>query len=174
MPRALKVYRTAIGFHDAYVAAPSKKAALAAWGAKKDLFAIGSAEVVTDPALTAAPLAAPGTVVTRSRGDLSQQLAAAGPARTRSAAARKPPPRARKPKPPPSRDRLDEAESALAAFENETEAELAALRRREEALAEERRKLERKHGIEAAKLERQLAQERRRYEQAMDRWRRSG
>jgi hypothetical protein len=27
----LKVFRTPIGFHDAYVAAPSKKAALAAW-----------------------------------------------------------------------------------------------------------------------------------------------
>jgi len=30
MPRALKVFRTAIGFHDAYVAAPTMKAALAA------------------------------------------------------------------------------------------------------------------------------------------------
>lgn len=34
MPRKqkLKVYRTPIGFHDAYVAAPSQKAALKAWG----------------------------------------------------------------------------------------------------------------------------------------------
>ena len=31
MPK-LKVYRTPIGFHDAYVAAPSQKAALDAWG----------------------------------------------------------------------------------------------------------------------------------------------
>lgn len=30
--RKLKVYRTPIGFHDAYVAAPSQKAALEAWG----------------------------------------------------------------------------------------------------------------------------------------------
>ena len=30
----LKVFRTSIGFHDAYVAAPSRKAALEAWGAR--------------------------------------------------------------------------------------------------------------------------------------------
>lgn len=34
----LKVYRTPIGFHDTYVAAPSQKAALAAWGSGHDLF----------------------------------------------------------------------------------------------------------------------------------------
>lgn len=45
--RKLKVFRTSIGFHDAYVSAPSRKAALEAWGAGKDLFAIGSAELVT-------------------------------------------------------------------------------------------------------------------------------
>ncbi len=33
MARKLKVFRTPAGFHDAYVAAPSRKAALAAWGA---------------------------------------------------------------------------------------------------------------------------------------------
>lgn len=31
----LRLYQTALGFHDAYVAAPSKKAALEAWGTKK-------------------------------------------------------------------------------------------------------------------------------------------
>jgi hypothetical protein len=37
MPRAakLKVFRTPIGFHDAYVAAPSQKAALEAWEATR-------------------------------------------------------------------------------------------------------------------------------------------
>jgi len=57
MPRALKVFRTAIGFHDAYVAAPTMKAALAAWGAERNLFASGRAERVTDPKLTRAALA---------------------------------------------------------------------------------------------------------------------
>ena len=76
MPRALKVFRTPIGFHDAYVAVPTKKAALAAWGSTRDLFARGIAELVTDPALTAEPLAAPGTVIKRSRGTTAEQIAA--------------------------------------------------------------------------------------------------
>jgi hypothetical protein len=41
MARKLKVFCTAIGFHDAYVAAPSMKAALEAWGADVSLFAAG-------------------------------------------------------------------------------------------------------------------------------------
>ena len=57
MPRKLKVFRTPIGFHDAYVATPTKKAALEAWGTDANLFARGTAEEVTDPKLTAAPLA---------------------------------------------------------------------------------------------------------------------
>ena len=60
MPRKLKVFRTSTGFHDAYVAAPSRKAALAAWGADADLFARGVAEQVTDPKLMAQPLERPG------------------------------------------------------------------------------------------------------------------
>src|SRR3546814_12633677 len=65
-----------IGFHDAYVAAPSQKAALEAWGADANLFARGVAEVVTDPALTAEPLAHPGTVIKRPRGSMAEHLAA--------------------------------------------------------------------------------------------------
>ena len=63
MARALKVYRTPIGFHDAYVAAPSRKAALEAWGSDHDLFATGAAELVTDPELTREPLEKPGSVI---------------------------------------------------------------------------------------------------------------
>jgi hypothetical protein len=33
MPRKQKVFRTSTGFHDAYVAAPSRKKALEAWSA---------------------------------------------------------------------------------------------------------------------------------------------
>jgi hypothetical protein len=77
--RKLKVFRTAVGFHDAYVAAPSRKAALAAWGTGKDLFARGAAEEVTDPALTAAPLRQPGEVISILRGTAADQLAALGP-----------------------------------------------------------------------------------------------
>jgi len=64
----LKVYRTPIGFHDAYVAAPSQKAALEAWGSDANLFAHGLAEVVTDEALTREPLEHPGKIIKRLRG----------------------------------------------------------------------------------------------------------
>ena len=63
----LKVFKTPAGFHDAYVAAPSQKAALAAWGSTANLFARGLAEVVTDPALTRDPLAHPGEVIRVAR-----------------------------------------------------------------------------------------------------------
>jgi hypothetical protein len=74
--RKLKVFRTPIGFHDAYVAAPSQKAALQAWGAETDLFSNGSAELVTDPKLTKAPLDRPATVIRVPRGTKRQHLAA--------------------------------------------------------------------------------------------------
>ena len=74
----LKVYRTPIGFHDAYVAATSQKAALKAWGADADLFARGAAEVVTDPGLIDAPLAHPGEVIRVLRGTEAQHIKALG------------------------------------------------------------------------------------------------
>lgn len=131
----LKVYRTPIGFHDAYVAAPSKKAALRAWGSAKDLFARGSAELVTDPELTSAPLADPGTVIKRSRGTAAEQIAALPPDKPRpakTAAPDEPPPRSQaksaksgkpapkakpapKPEPRPDRGALDQADADLGA-----------------------------------------------------------
>src|SRR6187455_2928850 len=107
----LKVFRTPIGFHDAYVAAPSRKAALAAWGSDADLFARGVAEEVTDSKLAKEPLAHPGEVIRLSRGDLPAHLKAL-PKRKR-AKAEPPEPKAkpRKPKPPPKRDKVDAAEA---------------------------------------------------------------
>ena len=83
----LKVFRTPTGFHDAYVAAPSQKAALKAWGSEHDLFARGIAEKVDDPELMREPLSQPGVVVRRLRGTMSEQIAAlpnGKPARKRS------------------------------------------------------------------------------------------
>ena len=71
----LKVFRTPIGFHDAYVAAPSRKAALEAWGADSNIFAQGIAEEVTDPKLMEEPLADPGTVIRRVRGSADEHFA---------------------------------------------------------------------------------------------------
>jgi len=76
--KKLKVFRTPIGFHDAYVAAPSRKAALEAWGSDGDLFAQGLAEVVTDPKLTKKALARPGEVIRTLRGTEAEQLRALG------------------------------------------------------------------------------------------------
>ncbi|MBA2935946.1 hypothetical protein HZF05_17845 [Sphingomonas sp. CGMCC 1.13654] len=84
----LKVYRTTIGFHDAYVAAPSQKAALKAWGVDVDLFARGVAEAVDDEKLSEAPLKDPGTVVRVPRGSSEEHMAAlpkAKPARRKAA-----------------------------------------------------------------------------------------
>ncbi|NKJ02051.1 hypothetical protein [Novosphingobium sp. SG707] len=74
--RALKVFRTSAGFEDTYIAAPSQKAALEAWGARRNLFAQGVAELVTDPELAKAALARPGQVLRVPRGTTAEHLAA--------------------------------------------------------------------------------------------------
>lgn len=80
MPK-LKVFRTPAGFHDAYVAALSQKAALKAWGSDADLFARGIADKVTDPKLMKEPLAKPGVVIKVSRGSAGDHLETAEPKR---------------------------------------------------------------------------------------------
>jgi hypothetical protein len=196
MPRQLKVYRTPIGFHDAYVAAPSQKAALEAWGSDANLFARGVAELVTDPALTREPLASPGTVVRRLRGSADDHFAALprtraerprqaeppaddAPARPASRAAKAKPtpaasPRAKappSPKPRPSRAKLDAAEEALDAIDRRHREELAAMRRREEALAKDRRAIEQRQAREVEQLNRARARAREKYHEAIARWR---
>lgn len=181
----LKVYRTPIGFHDAYVAAPSQKAALQAWGSDRDLFARGIAEVVTDPGLAAEALARPGVVIKRSRGTAAEQIAALPPTPARRArpeapadegerprgtpkGAPAPPP---KPKPKPDRTALREAEDALAEAQARHRSEDRALRAEEAALAKRRRAMEREQADERDRLDaaRQAAADA--YERAMQRWR---
>lgn len=126
MPK-LKVFRTAIGFHDAYVAVPSMKAALEAWGAGSNLFAQGLAEAVTDPALSEVALAKPGQVIKVARGSDAQHLAALGSAPERSKT------KTVKPKPRPSRAALDAAEKRLAALEKRHAKARAALEAKQKA-----------------------------------------
>ena len=190
----LKVYRTVAGFHDAYVAAPSQKAALEAWGSDRDLFARGIAEQVTDPALTAEPLTAPGTVVKRSRGTTAEQIAALpdpqpdtperdvstgkargkspspGSAGAKSKSPPKPPPRA-KPDPKPSGTALDAAEETLAAVKADYAGRERALAAREAALTRERRAFDRDRAaaLDAAQTVRDDAQAR--YDAALRAWR---
>lgn len=68
MPRALKVFKTHIGFHDLVVAAPSMKAAAEAWGAHPRLFAQGFAAVTDEPEAVRAALEQPGVVLRRPHG----------------------------------------------------------------------------------------------------------
>jgi hypothetical protein len=181
-PRAprLKVFRTAIGFHDAYVAAPSRKAALAAWGTDKDLFARGAAEEVTDPALAAEPLGTPGTVVRRLRSAPDEPVPARRKAKSRPPVAPKdrpagkpaapPPP----PPPRPSSKALEEARRALEDTRQRHENEQRELAARERELASERRATEERQGKELRLLARRLKEAEQDYQARLARWRQQG
>ena len=171
MARKLKVFRTPAGFHDAYVAAPSRKAALAAWGADADLFARGVAEEVTDPKLMEEPLARPGEVVKRSRGTAAEQLAAA-PAMVRKAtrAAKKDAAPAGRP-PRPSRAALDAAEEAVADAERRHGRERREIAARIEQLERERAALVTSQEAEAAELEAKREKAEAAYRKAVAAWR---
>jgi hypothetical protein len=170
----LKVFRTPIGFHDAYVAATSRKAALVAWGADRDLFARGVAEEVTEASLMKAPLAAPGEVIRVSRGTVAEQLAALPDARPK--AAKKGGETASKAqdqsKPKPSRRPLDKAEQALAKAKARHEAEGHALAEAEAALERRRRDLRRAQAAELRTLEDARGSAEAAYKDALAKWRR--
>ncbi|UWU89036.1 cell envelope biogenesis protein TolA [Bradyrhizobium sp. CB1015] len=68
MPKKLKTYQTSLGFYDQAIAAPSMKAALAAWGASSNLFHQGVAKETDDPDVVAATMAKPGVVLRRPVG----------------------------------------------------------------------------------------------------------
>jgi colicin import membrane protein len=59
---------TSLGFFDLAIAAPSMKAALAAWGAQSNLFHQGVANQTNDPEVIAATMAHPGIVLRRRVG----------------------------------------------------------------------------------------------------------
>ncbi|MBP6878535.1 MAG: hypothetical protein KBC34_10970 [Phenylobacterium sp.] len=61
----LKVFVTSDGFTDYVVAATSRARALAAWGARQDLFQTGGARETDDPDLVSAASAQPGLVLRR-------------------------------------------------------------------------------------------------------------
>jgi hypothetical protein len=66
MPR--KVFQAHLGFYDSIIAAPSRVSALAAWGAKTDLFRMGLAWLAKDPKAIIAAMASPGVVLRRAAG----------------------------------------------------------------------------------------------------------
>nr|WP_047170031.1 hypothetical protein [Sphingomonas sp. Y57] len=168
MARKLKVFRTAIGFHDAYIAAPSRKAALEAWGSDHDLFATGAAELVTDPELSREPLEKPGTVVKRVRGTADEHLASIAKDRPKRGRAAAPP---RPVAPRPNRTAVEKAEAALAKAEAQRRDELEEIVRDIERLSRRKRELEAKHRQSIDRLTRILDERRADYDDRLARWR---
>lgn len=174
----LKVYRTAVGFRDAYVAASSQAAALRAWGTEKNLFSRGMAEVVTDPALMEEPLSKPGDVVYRTRGSLKEQVAALGnlprqKARNearRDDASAPPQPPIKRPRPKPSRAKLDAAERAIGALEEQRAQAEAEMRQRESALAAQRATMEARFTKVIDRLKASERKAREAYDEALREW----
>lgn len=175
----LKVFRTPIGFHDAYVAAPSQKAALEAWGSGTNLFAAGAAELVTDPKLTREALARPGEVIRVVRGSVDEHVRALGKVKKRAKDGPTPDPsperegrkaerKARGPR--PSSAAVDRAEKALERAEGRQRAELEKLKAEQQAIERRRRELERKHRTERDDLRRAVDEARERYRAAMEAW----
>lgn len=164
----LKVFRMTVGFHDAFVAAPTKKAAAEAWGTDMRVFAHKEAELVTDPILTRAPLANPGKVIKRLRGTASEQLAALD-VETRSERPAKPD-KPQRPKSRPSGAALAKAEAALAEAEARQRAERDQIGARESALRRERQAMAAKHARELDRLAARKEKARESYEEALRRW----
>ena len=178
--RKFKVFRTPIGFHDAYVAAPSRTAALEAWGADSNIFAQGIAEEVTDPALMEEPLARPGEVIRRARGSAEEHVAAADsqrPAKKEGGSRIKenrpslrPSPAKRERRKKPSREELDAAEEALEKAERKQRKAFGRIDEQIQKLERERRDLQRKHERERDELADEVERARSAYRRAMRDW----
>src|SRR5215218_6146364 len=103
MPRKLKTYQTSQGFYDLAIAAPSMKAALAAWGTSRNLFHQGFAKESDDSEVIAAAMAKPGVVLQRPVGSDKPflehaELPTAASLDAYSRGSKAPPKRARAPK----------------------------------------------------------------------------
>lgn len=148
-PRKLKVFRTQIGFHELAVATGSRAAALRAFGARQDLFALGLAAETDEADVVAAATARPDVVLRRPVGsDLPfgqdgarPRIADVDPGgvdpEPGAAAAVKEKPA----KPRPDRTRLDAAEERLATLDREHEAAATETAAALEKLAAEERRI---------------------------------
>jgi hypothetical protein len=156
--RKLKVFQAQFGFYDTVVAAPSRAAALRAWGMRQDLFASGEATETTDAAAIAAATAQPETPLRRAVGStdrftLEPTNLPKVPDAPKKATA-KPEPKAKPAKaarPPADRSKLDAAESALGALDERRKREEADFRREAEDL-ETRRAAAQAAYVEARKV----------------------
>lgn len=157
MPR-LKVFCASSGFHDAIVAAPSRPAALKAWGARTDLFSMGVAKEISDPSIKKKALARPGEVIRLKRGGGRDEAPA--PKRKARPARQK----------PPSRAKLAAAEKKLAEIENRQAQEAEAIERELAALEDKRDKLAKRHAKARRDAEARFEEAREAYQAALDDW----
>ena len=146
MPR-LKVFCTTSGFHDHVVAAPSRPAALKAWGAKTDLFSMGVARQVTDPKIEKKALDRPGEVIRLKRSGGGEEVAA--PEEEGKAQSK-----------PPSRSKLQAAEKKLADLTARQAKEREAIERELKALEKKRDQLAARHAKARATAEEKVEQAR--------------
>jgi hypothetical protein len=154
--RKLKVFQAQFGFYDTVVAAPSRAAALRAWGTRQDLFASGEATETADAAAIAAATAHPETPLRRAVGSADPfsleptslpKVPDAPKAASKPVAKPKPPASA---KPPADRSSLDAAERDLRGLDERRKAEEADLRREEDEF-EARREAAQSAYVEARK-----------------------
>ena len=199
MPRHLKVFQAHLGFYDTAVAAPSRAAALKAWGSRQNLFREGVASETKDAQAVTAALAKPGVVLRRPVGsnapfsenpDLPQipnVTRKKPPAKTEVKSpppperpARGEPPRLRlvpppkpqpAPRPPPrvSRAPVEAAEKALAELKREEQRALAAIEKRKALLDEEAQRLRAEFRERRENCEKKLADARKAYQIALAR-----
>ena len=137
--RKLKVFQAQFGFYDTVVAAPSRAAALRAWGTHQDLFASGQASETTDKAAVAAATAHPETPLRRAVGSTDPfalkpeglpEVPDAPKPKTAAAKAKPVAPA----KPPADRSKLDAAEKALRALDERRKNEEADFRHEQDEL----------------------------------------
>jgi hypothetical protein len=138
MAPRLKVFVTSDGFTDYVVATSSRAKALAAWGARQDLFATGGAYETDDSKLIEAASAQPGEVLRRPR----QIRPVKTPPPGRRGKAAEPSPKRREGPTPAQVARVKALEAQLTAEAAAYDAELEAIADERAALDARRRKLE--------------------------------
>jgi hypothetical protein len=196
MPRSLKVFQAHLGFYDTVVAAPSRAAALKAWGSRQNLFRDGTAKETQDPQAVAAARAKPGVVLRRAAGSNSPfgenpelpkipnaRKVKPGPKKVPAAAPHEAPnataPRSDAPRaaaPPqlrvvraPDRAPVERAEKALTELKREEERAIGRIKARKDALDQEERKLRDDYHARRLEAERLLMDARRAFQNALKR-----
>ena len=153
----LKVFATTSGIHDHVVAAPSRPAALKAWGARTDLFSMGIAKQVTDPKIVKQALERPGEVISFERTGKGEKA----PTR-RTKASTKPPAKR------PSRAKFTMAEQWLEELSAKQAKEQGAIEKELTALTRKRDQLDRHHAKARHAAEEKVEEARDTYQAALD------